>query len=273
MQDRRPDRSAARTVLITSLANPLIKQARALRQPRARAVSGLFVVEGILHVGEAMAAGWEIEAILYEPAKLRSEFAREMLSRFTGRVERVSQAAFDAIAGKDNPQGILAIVRRQTRPLASLEVVRRGAALVAPQDPGNLGTILRTLDAVEGDVLFVLDGGVDPFHPTAIRASMGASFWVPIVQSRFDEFCAWSRQHRCQLIGSSARGGIDPRNLTLAQSWILVLGSEQKGLSAAQRAVCDVVLSLPMKGRSTSLNLAVAAGILLYDLTGRSAAD
>jgi TrmH family RNA methyltransferase len=261
----------ARSALIASRANPLIKQARALRQPRARAASGLFVVEGIHPVGEAMAAGWEIESILYDPAKLRSEFAREILSRFKGRVEQVATPAFDSIAGKDNPQGILAIVRQRIRQLVDIAFGGHAAALVAPQDPGNVGTILRTLDALQGDALFVLDGGVDPFHPTAVRASMGASFWVPIVQSRFDDFTTWRRDRGDQLIASSARGGVDPRALTPTRPWILLLGSEQRGLTAEQRAACDIVLSLPMQGRSTSLNLAVAAGILLYGLAGGSA--
>jgi TrmH family RNA methyltransferase len=255
--------------LISSLTNPLVKQARALRQPRARAASGLFVVEGIHHVGEAMAAGWDIEAVLYAPAKLRSDFALEMLSRFSGRIERVSAEVLETVAGKDNPQGILAIVRQRNRLLVDLGDITCGVALVSPQDPGNLGTVLRTLDAVRGDALFVLDGGVDQYHPTAIRASMGTCFWVPIVHARFDDFQVWRRAQQLELIGTSARGGEDLRDFSPAPPWILVLGSEQKGLSAEQKHACDVVLSLPMKGRTSSLNLAVAAGILLYGLADR----
>jgi len=253
--------------LISSLANPLIKEARALRQARARAASGLFLVEGIHHVGEAMAAGWDIEAVLYAPAKLRSDFALEMLSRFPGRLEQVSVKVLEAIAGKDNPQGILAIVRGRNRHLEDLGDLRCGVALVAPQDPGNLGTVLRTIDAVRADALFVLDGGVDQYHPTAIRSSMGTCFWIPIVYTGFDDFETWGRAHHCILIGTTAHGGEALRDFSPTQPWILVLGSEQKGLSAEQRSACDVLLSLPMKGRTSSLNLAVAAGILLYDLT------
>jgi TrmH family RNA methyltransferase len=253
--------------LISSLTNPLIKQVRALRQLKARAATGLFVVEGIHHVGEAMAAGWDIEAVLCAPAKLKSDFALQLLNRFPGRIEQVSPEVFEAVAGKDNPQGILAIVRQRNRLLVDLGDISCGVALVSPQDPGNLGAVLRTLDAVRGDALFVLDGGVDHYHPTAIRASMGTCFWVPIVYTGFDDFVIWARSHHCGLIGTSARGGADLVDFRPAPPWILVLGSEQKGLSAEQKDACDAVLSLPMRGRSSSLNLAVAAGILLYALT------
>jgi TrmH family RNA methyltransferase len=214
-----------------------------------------------------MAAGWDIAAVVYAPAMLRSEFALEMLGRFGGRIEPVSTQVMEAVAGKDNPQGILAIVRQRNRLLVDLGDITCGVALVSPQDPGNLGTVLRTLDAVRGDVLLVLDGGVDQYHPTAIRASMGACFWVPTIYASFDDFQVWRRAHEVQIIGTSARGGADLSDFSPAAPWVLVLGNEQKGLSDDQKDACDVVLSLPMKGRATSLNLAVAAGILLYALT------
>ena len=88
-----------------------------------------------------------------------------------------------------------------------------GTALASPQDPGNVGTILRTLDAVGGSALYVLDGGVDPFHPTAVRAAMGASFVIPIVETGFAEFDAWRRARGLQLIGSSAHAPTDYREI------------------------------------------------------------
>jgi RNA methyltransferase, TrmH family len=227
----------------------------------------LFVVEGIHTVGEAVAAGWEIEAILYSPDKLRSEFALGLLSGYPGRIERVASETLKHASGKENPQGILAIVHQRHRNLAELAEVSCGAALVSPQDPGNVGTIVRTLDAIGGDALFLLDGGVDPYHPTMIRASMGTSFWVPVIEASFEEFVDWCRQRSCELIGTSAREGRHPRDFRPATPWILLLGSEQKGLSAAQKQQCGSVLSLPMQGRAGSLNLAVAAGIFLYSLS------
>jgi TrmH family RNA methyltransferase len=235
-----------------------------LRQRKARDETGLFLVEGIHHVGEALAAGWEIHAILYVPDRLKSEYGRDLLARFSGRLEAVTSEALESASGKENPQGILAIVHQKPSQITHLPPVRRGVALVEPQDPGNLGTIVRTLDAVGADVLFALDGGVDQYHPTAIRAGMGASFWIPVVESSFGEFDAWRRPRALQLIGTSAHAETDYRACTPAEPWILLLGSEQKGLSADQLSACDVTVSLPMRGKTSSLNLAVAAGILLY---------
>ena len=138
-------------------------------------------------------------------------------------------------------------------------------ALVSPQDPGNVGTILRTIDAVGADALFLLDGGVDLYHPTCVRASMGTLFWKPVVQAGFDEFISWAKGKGMQLIGTSAHAQTDYREVGLGESpWVLVLGSEQKGLSDEQIAACDVTVSMPMRGKVSSLNLSVAAGILLY---------
>ena len=253
--------------LITSLANPLIKKVRALRQRKARAETGWFIVEGLHHVGEAIEAGWEIDSILYSPDVLTSDFARDLISKNESEVQQVSAQVMESIADKENPQGILAVVHQKSTRLEDLKSLRFGAAVVSPQDPGNVGTILRTLDAVGADALFLLDGGVDPYHPTSVRASMGTIFWKPIVQTSFDEFIEWSRRGGFQRIATSAHAKQNYQELKPSTPWILVLGSEQKGLSVEQIKVCDASVSLPMRGRASSLNLAVAAGILLYQFT------
>jgi TrmH family RNA methyltransferase len=254
---------------ITSPSNPLIKLARALRQKKARDESGLFLVEGILHVGEAAEAGWEFESLLYCPDRLKSEFGRQLVEKLSHngiRCQPVSAIAFESFAEKENPQGIAALVRQKNRSLAefSPKNMAFGAAVVSPQDPGNIGTILRTLDAVGADGLFLLEGGADPYQPAAVRASMGTLFWKPIIQTSFDEFSAWARAGKYQLIGTSAKADVEYQTLIPQTPWVLILGNEQKGLSPAQTAACDVTVSLPMQGRVSSLNLAVAAGVLLY---------
>jgi TrmH family RNA methyltransferase len=250
--------------LITSPSNPLIKQARALRQKKTRVESGLFLVEGIHHVGEVVEAGWDVETILYASGLLTSPFAHDLISRLSYQPQPVTAQVMESLADKENPQGILAIVHQKKTALADLQPFTRGVALVSPQDPGNVGTILRTIDAVGADALFLLDGGVELYHPTIVRASMGTLFWKPIIQTRFDEFIAWTRKSNYQLIGTSAKADVDYRTVTPQTPWILLLGTEQKGLSPEQTAACDLTVSLPMQGRVSSLNLAVAAGVLLY---------
>ncbi len=256
--------------LIASTSNPLIKQARALRQKKARNESGLFLVEGIHHVGGAVAAGWEIESILYASGLLISPFAHDLISRFSFKPQPVTAQVMESLADKENPQGIIAIVRQKKSQFKDIKLFTRAVALVSPQDPGNVGTILRTMDAVGADVLFLLDplkgtrSSVELYHPTVVRASMGTLFWVPVIQTSFDDFISWARNGNVQLIGTSAKAEGDYQTLIPQIPWVLVLGSEQKGLSPEQTAACDVTVSLPMRGRVSSLNLAIAAGVLLY---------
>ena len=261
--------------LISSPGNPLIKQARALHQKKARLASGTFLVEGIHHVGEAIEAGWDVDSILYSPELLTSTFARNLIAGLGTKPQPVSIAVMESLADKDNPQGILAIVRQKSIRIDEVkhsaapgaQKIRCAVALVSPQDPGNVGTILRTLDAVGADALFLLDGGVEQYHPTVVRSSMGTIFWKPVIQTSFDGFISWARKGDYQLIGTSAHGDVDYQTLVPQTPWILVLGNEQKGLTAAQTTACDVTVSVPMKGRVSSLNLAVAAGVLLYQFT------
>ena len=253
-----------------------MKQARSLRQRKARVASGLFIVEGLHHVGSVIEAGWGIETLIYAPDLLTGDFAHSLLdeAQHIGlTIQPVSAKVMDSLAEKERPQGILALVRQRTTHFSDLGDIRSGIALVSPQDPGNVGTILRTIDAVGTDVLFLLDsptearGSVDLYHPTLVRASMGTLFWKSVVQAGFDEFVDWAKGKGCRLVGTSAHAQMDYRGISLGDSpWVLVLGSEQKGLSNEQIAACDVTVSMPMHGRVSSLNLSVAAGILLYTL-------
>ncbi len=256
--------------LITSSSNDLVKQVRALRRGKIRAQTGTFLVEGLHHVGSALEAGWQVDIVLHAPDLLEGDFAARLLedARRGGVILRpVTARIMEGLAEKDHPQGILAIVRQKTTDLEQLDPFQNGVALVTPQDPGNVGTILRTVEATGAQTLFLLDGGVDLFHPTLVRASMGALFWIPVVHAKFSEFADWAKVGGVKLIGSSAHADQDYQTAgPLEPPWVLVLGSEQKGLSPEQLALCDLCLSIPMRGHESSLNLAVATGVLLYSL-------
>ncbi|MHB1357730.1 MAG: TrmH family RNA methyltransferase [Anaerolineae bacterium] len=258
--------------LITSTTNPKIKELRALRQRKARQETGLCLVEGIRAVGEALEAGAEVTALYYAPDLLTSDYARGLIQAQEQRGTNVYPVAADlfrTLADKDNPQGLIAVVRRPQVTLAELTPANLswGVALVSPQDPGNIGTILRTLDSVGADGLILLEDFADPTHPAAIRASMGTLFWHPVVQASWTEFAAWARRHGYHLYGTSAHGAADYTQVArYERPAILLLGSEREGLSDEQRAACERLISLPMHGRATSLNLAVAAGVMLYDM-------
>jgi TrmH family RNA methyltransferase len=258
--------------LISSRSNPKIKQVRALHQRKARQEARLFLVEGIRHVGEAIEAEAAVAAIYYAPELLKSEFASQLVTTQADKgvaCYATTPEVFDSLAEKENPQGILAVVRQPDHRLAELNPgnFSWGVALVSPQDPGNLGAILRTVDAVGASGLILLENSVDVYHPAAVRASMGTLFWYPLVQAAFSDFQVWVKGNGYHVYGSSAHAENDylqARPYRMPR--ILLLGSEREGLTAAQQSVCESVVRLPMHGRATSLNLAVAAGILLYTM-------
>ncbi|MBL8057211.1 MAG: RNA methyltransferase [Anaerolineales bacterium] len=261
-------------ITLTNPRNPHVKQARQLQQRKVRDETGLFVVEGIRHVGEAVSAGATIEYLCYAPDLLESGFARELVEAQAAAGRRVYALApdvFRSLAEKDNPQGLLAVVRRPRLALTDLQPARHNwlVAVAKPQDPGNIGTIMRTVDAVGASGLLLLDGGADPTHPNAVRASLGALFWMPVVSAAFGDFLAWARGAGYQLCGTSEKGALDYRAAAYRRPAILLLGSERDGLTAEQEAACDLMVRLPMAGRVTSLNLAVAAGVLLYAMQAR----
>lgn len=263
--------------IITSRQNPKVRQARALRQRKQRSKQGLFLVEGIRHIGEAADAGALLEYVLYAPDLLTSDYAHTLIAQLQERnvsCHAVANEVFATLTNKDNPQGILAVAVQQTTSLEQLDPHNFpwGVALVSPQDPGNIGTILRTIDAAGASGLVLLDSAADPYHPTAVRASMGALFWHSLVRTSFGEFATWARQHKYHIYGSSARGGTNYRAIESYQfPTILLLGNERHGLTLEQAALCEQMICLPMRGKATSLNLAVAAGVLLYAISDTKA--
>lgn len=256
---------------ITSLANPTIKQIRALRQRKERERSGLFFVEGIRLVGEAVQTGAPIEALIYAPELLTSAFAHEMVAAQLGRGVaglEVSAEVFRSLAQKEGPQGLAAVVRQQWQSLAAVQPVAGPGwvALDAVQDPGNLGTILRTADAVGCSGLILIGPATDPYDPTTLRASMGALFSLQLVQTDSEEFAGWRQQSTLPLIGTSDAATRDYRDFGYPTPLVLLMGSERAGLRPELQALCDDMVSIAMVGRSDSLNLAVATGVVLYEI-------
>jgi TrmH family RNA methyltransferase len=261
---------------ITSHANPKIKFIHKLGQRKHRCESGMFIAEGIHHVGEALAAGADIEYLCYAPDLLTSAYAHQLINQSQARgIEclELPSDLFDSIYSKENPQGILAVVRQKNPTLSQLDPQHfpKGVALVAPQDPGNIGTILRTIDTVGASGLLLLDESADPYHISSVRASMGAIFWHPLVTASFSDFADWATQHKYHVYGTSSQATKDYRTIQhYEQPFILLMGSERHGLTPAQRQSCQELFRLPMQGRATSLNLAVATGVFLYDILIKS---
>jgi TrmH family RNA methyltransferase len=260
--------------VISSASNPHIKAIRALRTRKGRAEQGTFFVEGLRIVGEAVQTGAEIVQIVTAPDLLISAFGRETAIRAEQngamRVE-VTKAVFAALSEKDGPQGIAAVIRQRWTALEAFPARPDRlcyVALESPQDPGNIGTVIRTAEAVGAAGLILIGDSADPYDPGSVRASMGAIFDLPLARASFESFITWARERGIRIIGTSGASPTDYRAVRYAPPQALLMGSEREGLSAAQQAACDVVVRLPMVGRSDSLNLAVATGVMLYALLG-----
>jgi TrmH family RNA methyltransferase len=255
---------------ITSSANPQIKAIRKLQDKKGRQESGNFYVEGLKLVGDALEQRADIRQIVYCPDLLISEFGNEILKRAEKRkipILNVSRDVFDSFSMKSGPQGIAAVVRQAWLDLED-EAVGRGlwAALEDVQDPGNLGSTLRSLDAAGGRGLILLGESTDACHPTAVRASMGSIFTQKLVKTGSRELAEWKKNRQVPIIGTICGQAQPYRSYNYPQDMILLMGSEQKGLQEEHLALCDALVHIPMVGMMDSLNLACAASIVLFEI-------
>lgn len=257
--------------MITSSANPTIRQIRALRQRKERERDGLFFIEGVRLVGEAIQLGATVEALVVAPELLSSPFAQDLVRQQASahtRIVEVSAEVFVGLSQKDGPQGLAAVAHQRwcDLPDVCLGPPPGWVALVEPADPGNLGTILRTVDAVGASGVLLLGNATDPYDPAALRASMGAIFAVQLARASFDAFAVWKRETGTYVVGTSDKAPTDYQAVIYTQPMMLLMGGERQGLSPTHQDICDLMVRLPMRGRSDSLNLAVATGVLLYEL-------
>ena len=262
-------------MIITSFANAKIKEIRKLEEKKYRQTSGLFFVEGLRTVGEAVQTGAPIQSLVVAPALLVSEFGQSLLHHpAVSNVEiiEVSGEIFAKLAHQDGPQGIGAVVRQNLQPLASLSVNQADlwVALDQVADPGNLGTIMRTADAVGCRGVILLGPSTDPHDPTAVKASMGSIFSLSLTATEWAPFRQWLMENQVRLVGTSDRAETDYQVVQYQRPLILLMGSERHGLSDEMITACDSLVRIPMLGRADSLNLAVATAVLLYEIFNQS---
>lgn len=254
-----------------------LARAREVRDRDVRLRDGICYVEGIRQVLSALETGHRLEALFVDPGRLRSEVARKAIERCASQIESqvtLSAAEFERMSSRENPVGIAAIVRWSPGSLDALTPRRDGLYLIADdvRDPGNLGTLIRTTDAAGGSALIVR-GGVDPGHPNVMRASLGTTFELPIVAATsIDDVFAWTGLHGVQTIATSAGATRDLWSITPAFPVAILVGNEGTGLPRETAERCDDLVSIPMFGTATSLNVSVAAGIVLFELARRQRA-
>jgi RNA methyltransferase, TrmH family len=254
---------------VTSPQNALVKLAKSLDRKKARLESGLFLAEGVRHVREGLELGWTLDTLFFSAAaETRSAtltLAEDAMARGV-RVVRLPPRILETIAKRDNAQSVIGLFQHRLVTLDDLVTAPFIIALERIKDPGNLGTILRTLDSVGGGGVVLLEESCDPFSVEAVRASMGSIFASPVVKTDFETFNAWRHQHVFTMAGATLKGSTRHTDTDFGEKTVLLMGNEQSGMPDSWAAACDALVRLPMAGRADSLNLAIATAVTSYEI-------
>ena len=255
--------------VITSPANQTIKDIRALEMRKRRRETGLFLAEGLRTIIEGMELKAQLKNLVYlTDLKGRPDISkvREYCLSCGGRPLEVTQSVLEKLSHKDNPQAVIGVFKQEFRALESVDpaTAKCWVVLEDVRDPGNLGTIIRTIDGVGATGVILVGNCCDPYSVEAVRATMGSIFCIPIVTTSRDDFVTWAKTWPGLIIGTTLQDSVDYRTIEYNPPLLLLMGNEQAGLSDDLRKACHKIVRLPMNGRADSLNLSVATGIMLY---------
>ena len=264
--------------MLSSRNNPTIKQIRALRQRKERERTGSYWLEGLRLVGEAVELQAPIKQLIVAPDLLKRDYAQQVVEQARTQpleIIEVSAEVFQSLSSKDGPQGLGAVVEQhwtaldQLQPGDSLGWI----ALREASDPGNLGTILRTSDAVGIQGIILIGPSTDPYDPATVRASMGAILSQSVTRTEWTTLLKWIEQQQLTLVGSADSSADDYQAIAYPRPLVVLMGSEREGLTQEQQAACHHVVRIPMVGRSDSLNLAVATSLIVYEIFNQQRLD
>lgn len=265
--------------LLRSVHNPLVKYLQKLKKRRFREQEGRFVIEGVRFMEEALEAGWPVETVVYSPELIRSARGKKLVAAVLDQNIKAVPAEkniIGALAFTGTPQGVLAVCRMKNRRPGEVAGVREGGevkkdALVVVvdrvSDPGNLGTIIRSAHAFGADGAVLLKGTVDLYNDKTLRATMGSVFHLPVAHNvKTGDLPAWFRAGEAGLLVGVPRDGIPVDHIDVDRPLALVVGSEAEGPSEDILSLPHEKVTIPMPGRAESLNAAVAASIMIYQI-------
>ena len=258
--------------IISSTQNPLVKRIRSIKSRKGRVRERAFWVEGLLPVREAVEAGWDIQMVVKAPDLLRSGEANQFLNSAGLEERSLTADVFERLSDRDGPSGLGAIVWTREMGLGSVNVTSCTivTVLVEPQDPGNLGTIIRTSYCAGVDAVVLFGNSTDMFDSRSVRASMGSLFRIPVVkEQKVAGLVEWAAETGLSLMGTSAKGNMGYRDADYSTPLGIVLGNEQKGIPDDIATACKSLLSIPVLGTISSLNLSAAASIIIYEAVSR----
>ncbi|MDV4158329.1 RNA methyltransferase [Rhizobium brockwellii] len=256
---------------VTSLANPIIKDIKALTNKKSREESGTFLAEGLKLVIDAIELGWAIRTLVYAKAAKGKPLVEQMAAKTVasgGLVLEVSEKVIASITRRDNPQMVVGIFEQRWTPLKGIRLSdgETWVALDRVRDPGNLGTIIRTADAAGASGIILLGETTDPFSLETVRATMGSVFAVPVARATPEEFIAWRKSAGVSVVATHLAGAVDYRTIDYRKKpVVLLMGNEQSGLPEQLAREADALARIPQQGRADSLNLAVATAVMLFE--------
>jgi TrmH family RNA methyltransferase len=257
---------------VTSLANPIIKDIKALSQKKSRDESRTFLAEGLKLVIDALDRGWAIRTLVYAKAGKGKPLVEKVAARTVaagGLVLEVSEKVMSSITRRDNPQMVAAVFEQRWTALKDVrpQDSETWIALDRVRDPGNLGTIIRTADAAGASGVILVGDCTDPFSMETVRATMGSMFALPLVKTTPADFLKWKKSVDARLVATHLAGAVDYRTIDYrSKPVILMMGNEQSGLPDELAQAADKLARIPQVGMADSLNLAVATGVMLFEV-------
>ena len=259
---------------ITSAANEEVKRLRSLHERKFRKQTGWFLAEGVRICHEAVDLGWVMHRLAFAAGREDDHQVKRLLAglaRAKGRALPMTQSLLQRISRKENPQIVLGAFEQRWVGFDHVDAsnYETWVALDRVRDPGNLGTIMRSADAVGASGLILIGDCTDPYSVEAVRASMGAVFNIQIIACSESAFLKFAASWQGRIVGTALSASIDYRKAAYKRPLIMLMGNEQSGLTDNLMKACGQLIKLPMLGRSDSLNLAVATGIVLYETMSR----
>ncbi|MDO5783634.1 MAG: RNA methyltransferase [Eubacteriales bacterium] len=256
------------SIRIESRENPLVKRLVRLSGDRKyRKMMGEMVCEGGKMLGEALSSGIEIHDVLVADNAQVDTGDLSRAEQSGAKLYACPSSLLAKVSNVQAPQGVVFSCERPVTGLDSLRGARRLMVLEGLQDPGNLGTVIRTADAFALDGIILCEGCVDPTSPKVVRATMGAAFRLPIAAATMEEAAAFLQQQKLPLYGAAlAEDSIPLTQIDLHRAAVLI-GNEGRGITKKAAALCDQLLIIPMEGRAESLNASVAASIIMYEMS------
>lgn len=264
-----------KVIALTSLQNSRVKQVIDLRERRVRDKSEQFIIEGYREILRAYEAGYKIDSLFYCQELFLGENEKPLIQSLSSKGAQLflcRENIFRKMSYRDRPDGLIAIAAQQRRGLDQLpSLIKKNThspllvVAEAIEKPGNLGTILRSSDAVHLDALIVCDKCTDIYNPNVVRASVGTLFTVPVIESKGHETIHWLKKHNISIVAATPSAKLEYTQADLKQPVAIAVGTEQLGLSEAWMQQANIQVKIPMLGVADSLNVAMATTLLLYE--------